>query len=118
MRARRLASLIVLSGIAGCQTPPGRRPDVAAAIVADLDAGHAPAAKERFEQAIKEDEYSDKLYPILYRAAVDRYSQGNATGSTPILRFLAAEYPHSLAVREALLYSLFLERSAQAQPDP
>ena len=45
-------------------------------------------------------------------------SAGDNVGSVALLRFMAWGYPNATAVREGLLYGLFLQRAGLDQADP
>jgi len=103
--------------LAACaSTPAGPPADVAQEIVLDLDQGRVEAADATFAKVGERAEYRDKIYPVLYTAAGERFETGEGD-PVPLLRFLAAHYPDAVAVREALVYGLFLERAEQATAD-
>lgn len=104
--------------LAACaSTPAGPPAEVAQEIVVSLDQGRVEAADARFDAVGERAEYRDKIYPVLYTTAGDRFETGEGD-PVPLLRFLAAHYPDAIAVREALVYGLFLERAEQASADP
>lgn len=118
MRALMLATAVLVVNN-GCQTtPPGPPAAEAASIVADLDADKPDAASGRFKRVTREQGFSDKLYPLLYEKARERYQRGDGAGASRILGFMSERYVHGTAVREALLYALFLERAGASKPDP
>ncbi len=105
---------ILCMALAGCAAVPGPPEEIAPKIVALLDEGNTAEAEELFEASSFS---SDQLYPLLYETARGRYERGEEEpGSAAILRFMAQQYPNSLAVREALVYALFLERAGVEQP--
>jgi len=104
--------------LASCATPPGPPAEVGTEIVGALDAGDVAAADALFARVARDPKYRQRIYPVLYDEARDRYASGNAGAAVPLLRFLTEEYPRSVAAPEALLYALFLQRSRQDQPDP
>lgn len=111
--------IIVLSlAAAACvSSPPGTPEEVAAGVIDELDAGRPAEAGQLFERIASDDEAREKIYPILFFEARDRYRLGDAAGAAEVLRFMAPRYPAGAAVREALLYSLFLERAQSEKPD-
>ena len=113
-----LCSSMILS-LAGCAAVPAGPPEeVAPKIVALLEAGKSDEADELFEAASDQEGAADQLYPLLYEQARGRYERGEAEGSAGILHFMARQYPKSRAVREALVYALFLERAGTEPPAP
>ena len=105
--------------LAGCaSTPPGPPEEVAPRIVAALDAGREEDAEELFEASAREKSAEERLYPLLYEEARARYQKGDSEPSARVLRFMAGRYPKALAVREALVYALFLERAESDVPAP
>lgn len=112
---RSIGSLALLLWIlAGCASSPSGPPEeVAPRIVTALDAGDEEEASELFEGAP-----SELLYPLLYEEARGRHGSGDGAGAARVLRFMATRYPRARAVREALVYSLFLERAAAEPPTP
>ena len=105
--------------LASCAAaPPGPPEELASTLLSELDAGRTSEARELFELVEDDAEYRDKIYPVLYGAARARYQDGNASGAAVVLRFLHAGYPEAVSVREAFLYSLFLERAGKGAPEP
>ncbi len=105
---------ILCGALAGCASLPSGPPEeIAPKIVALLDEGNTGDAEELFEASSGA---SEQLYPLLYETARGRYERGEARGSAAVLRFMARQYPKSMAVREALVYALFLERAGVEQP--
>jgi hypothetical protein len=113
-RTLRLGTLALLAA-ACAATPVGPPEEVAPRIATALDAGKSDEAAELFEGAA-DDGGSEKLYPLLYEEARGRYRGGECARSARLLRFMADRYPRALAVREALVYALFLERAASETP--
>jgi outer membrane protein assembly factor BamD (BamD/ComL family) len=111
-----LSSFLLL---AACRTAPPAPPDeLAKTLLTEIDAGRAKEARELFERVADDEEYRDKIYPVVYGAARTRYQEGNAAGAATLLRFLHGAYPSAASVREALLYALFLERAGAKDSDP
>lgn len=105
--------------VSACVSAPSGPPEeIAASLIADLDAGRGDEAEERFESVESDDAYRERIYPILYEAAQERYERRDVAGSAALLRFMSGHYPSAPAVKEALLYCLFLERGMQAQAPP
>jgi hypothetical protein len=105
--------------LAGCaSTPPGPPEEVAPEIVAHLDAGRNADAAELFERAADSQAGREALYPLLYDEARARFQEAEHQPAARVLGFMAARYPRALAVREALVYALFLQRAADAVPTP
>ena len=116
MRSTTLCSILLL---ASCATvPTGTPKEVATTLIEDLDAGRVQDADDLFDRIADDDSYREKVYPVVFEAARERYAQGDPAAAAQLLRFMAPRYPDALSVREALLYSLFLERAQSTAPDP
>jgi outer membrane protein assembly factor BamD (BamD/ComL family) len=103
----------------GCATPQAGPPeDLAHEIIADIDADRAGDAAERFALVDDQESYRERIYPIVYDAAQERYAAGDAAGAAGLLRFLVNGYPSAGSARQAFLYCLFIERAAQPEPEP
>ena len=119
MRLQPTPTFLVLALLAACQTaPPGPPEEVAAQIVEALDTDRPAAASDLFDRVANETEHREKIYPVLFEAARERWEAGATRDSVALLRFLAEHYPEGRAVREALLYGLMIERARQQTPDP
>lgn len=114
---RSVIVLISLFPLACATTPSGPPEEVALSIIEDLDADRTGKADDRFDRVSDDKSYREKIYPILYGTAGDRYQQGDPAGAQRILRFMAPRYADGTAVQEALLYSLFLERAQLGESD-
>ncbi len=91
--------------------------EVALDVITAIEAQRTQEAASLFRTGATSRGDRDKMYPILFGAGTDRYLQGDFATASRLLRFTAAQYPDAVAVREALVYSLFLERSQRDQPD-
>jgi hypothetical protein len=117
MGTRRSWLGFVLVVLAGCATTPAGPPEeVAPKIVAALDGGEADEAEALFEGSARSDDARERLYPLLYAEARARYERGESAGAARVLRFMVPRYPKARAVREALVYALFLERARAESP--
>lgn len=116
MRSLPCVLTLLLAACAG--TPSGPPEMVAEGILADLDAGRPQAAAERFRAAAADADVRQRIYPMLYGDARRRYESGDYASAGLCLEFLAEHYPDAAAVREALVYALFLERSRLPAADP
>ena len=85
----------------------------ASEMIVALDEGQSASAAGLFGKVREKDR--DRIYPILFNAAEDRYSAGEVDRSVEILRFMSPRFPEAVSVREALLYGLFLERSESVE---
>jgi hypothetical protein len=114
----RIGLLSLGAWLAGCATVPSGPPEeVAPRIVAALDEADEDEAEELFDRAGGRDA-RERLYPLLYSEAEQRYERGESAGAARVLRFMAPRYERARAVREALVYSLFLERARAEEPPP
>ena len=119
MQRKSLWFGILLCALGACATtPPGPPEEVAPRITAALDAGRTKEADELFAASASDEGASEQIYPLLYEEAHGRYQKGESEPSARILRFMARRYPKARAVREALVYALFLERAASDPPNP
>jgi len=113
-----LACALPLFASCASTSPAGTPDKVATEIVNALDDGRVDDAANLFEDVSKSEEYRQKIYPLIYDAAQDRYVRGDAAGAAGLLRFMSQEYPNADAVQRALLYSLFQLRGQQQTPSP
>lgn len=109
---------LLLASAACVAAPPGPPDAVAQALLVELDAGRSAQADELFESVRRDAVYTEEIYPVLFERARRRYGEGDFAGAADVLRFLSRHYGEAKAVREALLYALFLERASSPEPDP
>ena len=103
----------------GCASTPSQTPsEMGHSILSALDSGEEKEAHDLFRSIARDRSYTDAIYPVLYNAASGRYEEGDTAASSRVLRFMRAHYDDAAAVREALLYSLFIERGRLDDPDP
>ena len=111
--------LLLACALAACTAaPPGPPEQVGQELVAHLDEGREQKAQHLFERVEGDARYTERLYPLLYQAARERYSGGQPELSARILEFMSGRYPDATGVREGLVYALFLERAGSLNPDP
>jgi hypothetical protein len=91
---------------------------MSAEILTAIDQNNARRANLVMEDADELEGYPERIEPKLFAAAEQCYREGDHSGACDILRFMKQYYPADPAVREALLLSLFLERTKQQAPDP
>ncbi len=115
--------LALLIGAVGCSSTPETtsavKPEpeaVAAEIVNHLKAGKTTSAEQAFAAVASSQRHRDVIYARVYHGAGNDYAHSKYDAAGVSLRFLANHYPEAIAVREALLYSLFLQRVAQEAP--
>jgi hypothetical protein len=119
MKTLSLCLCLAALAAAACASAPTAPPDVLAAdIVAALDAGQRARADELFAPVHGDDAYRERVYPVVFGAARERFARGEPEAAAAQLAFLSQAYPEAASVRTALLYSLFLQRAGQAQADP
>jgi hypothetical protein len=112
MRALILLLSLGALGAAACVTATTSPPDeLAADIVVALDAGERARADALFDSVAKDATYSERVYPVVFGAARQRFESGEYGAAAERLDFLADAYPRAGSVRAALLYSLFLQRA-------
>ena len=112
MKAPILFAAMSVGLLSGCTLAPlAPAGEVGTSILASLDDNDTDTAADLFSQAARRKGYLDRIYPVLYEAAQDRFREGDSAGSARVLRFMASSYPNATAVREALLYALLIERS-------
>lgn len=111
--------LVLALVLGGCASAPSGPPEeVAGRILTSLDADRPGEARASFERVADDRAYRREVYAILYSSAGERYASGDPEGAATLLRFLAEAYPDAPAVREALVYSLFLVRSRSEHATP
>ncbi len=116
---RILLPILLLATTSACVSAPLAPPgEVGSEIVLALDEGRSAEADRLFERSAAQNDHSERLYPVLYEAARERYETGDFDGSAVLLGFMAEHYPSSASVHEARLYSLFLQRAGQETADP
>ncbi len=108
-----LASLAVMS----CVTITGPPERIAAEIVVALEEGNSGEASNLFERVQGDEDYRQQIYPVIYDAARNHYNAGETAQALDLLRFMVPRYPDARALREALVYSLFLERASAPSPE-
>ncbi|QDV08059.1 hypothetical protein Poly30_35950 [Planctomycetes bacterium Poly30] len=86
------------------------------AIVAAAEQGNQDEARRIFDSFARSSVQRDKVYASLFSAAEARYDRGNGGGAANILQFVTTQYPAAAAAREALVYSLFVERAGAEAP--
>ena len=119
MKSSSCCTLLLLGTLAACVATPAAPPEEAAPkIVALLVAGKDEDAAALFASELGEPGARDALYPLLFEQARTRFERGEAHESAAILRLMGHGYPKSIAVRESLVYALFLERAANASAAP
>jgi hypothetical protein len=111
-------ALLLLAACASSRTPSGSPDKLATEIMNALDDGRVDDAVNLFADVSKSEEYRQKIYPLLFESAQDRYVRGDAAGSTALLSFMAKEYPDADAVQRALLFSQFMLRGQQESASP
>lgn len=82
------------------------------ALVAAAEQGDDAEARRIFDSFARSSVQRDKVYASLFSAAEARYDRGNGGAAANILQFVTLEYPAAVAAREALVYSLFVERAS------
>lgn len=117
----QLATLLLASSLgASCSLTPARTfantTEATQAMVVEAEAGNQKEARRIFDSFARSSDERDKVYASLFAAAETRYERGNGAGAARILELVTAEYPDAVAAREALVYSLFVDRSDSAEP--
>ncbi|MEM8711972.1 MAG: hypothetical protein AAGG01_13560 [Planctomycetota bacterium] len=90
--------------------------EATAAIVQAAEAGDQEEATRIFDSFARSSVQRDRVYASLFDAAEARYDRGNGGAAANILTFVTAQYPAAVAAREALVYSLFIDRASGAEP--
>lgn len=86
------------------------------AIVQAAEAGNQEEARRIFASFARSSVQRDKVYASLFSAAETRYERGNGASAARILDLVTTEYPKAVAAREALVYSLFVDRAGAETP--
>ncbi|MHC4959328.1 MAG: hypothetical protein ACYTGN_13240 [Planctomycetota bacterium] len=109
--------IAALAFFTACSSSPKATPEEAAdEISARIVAGEADDADEIYRVVAKSEAHRTTIYNVLYGGARDAFQRGEYKTSSSLLRFLSGRYPKALAVREALLYSVLMERAGATQP--
>lgn len=85
--------------------------EATAAIVTAAEAGDDDEANRIFDSFARSSVKRDQVYASLFDTASSRYESGRSGDAARILGFVTKNYPNAVAAREALVYSLFLERA-------
>lgn len=116
---RPLLPILLLAISSACATTPPAPPgEVGNDIVLALAEGRSADAERLFERSAAHEDHSERIYPVLFEAARERYESGDYAGASGLLGFMAEHYPDSEAVHEARLYALFLQRATEEDPEP
>jgi len=119
MNALTLSSCLLALVTASCVSAATAPPDeLAADIVAALDAGQRAHADALFASAAGSEAHRERVYPVVFGAARQRFEAGEPAAASAQLDFLTDAYPEARSARVALLYSLFLQRTEQAEAEP
>jgi hypothetical protein len=86
------------------------------AMVLAAEAGNHEEARRIFNSFARSSIQRDKVYANLFNAAETRYERGNGAAAARILELVTVEYPAAVAAREALVYSLFVDRAGADAP--
>ncbi len=114
----RIALLLPVAALLwSCATVPTDPAALGNEIIRDLDAGLEAEADAAFADIAGSARLRETLYPVLFGEARSRYAAGDYEGAARLLRFSASHYEAATAVREALLYTLFLVRAGLPAPD-
>lgn len=103
----RFPTILTAAFLAGCALTSVAPEEAGPRIVTALDEGKVSEAASVFGDTAER----ERLYPVLYQAAETRFEEGRYAQASEVLRFMKERYPDARSVREALLYSLFLERA-------
>jgi len=118
MKTMRKSVILALLLSTGCMTiPTGPPGEVASEILEHLDADRPAEARTLFERAAADDGKAERIYPILFESAKVRFESGDWAGSRRVLELMSEGYPNASAVREALVYDLYLERASTDTAD-
>lgn len=90
--------------------------EATAAIVQAAEVGDQEEARRIFDSFARSSVQRDRVYASLFDAAEARYDRGDGGAAANILQFVTAQYPAAVAAREALVYSLFIDRAGGATP--
>lgn len=111
--------LFALPLMAACATTATAPPEeLGANIVSALDEENAGRARSIFRTVEDDESYRERVYPIVFGAARERFESGDNEGAARQLAFLREAYPEAGQVRVALLYALFMQRASLAEPTP
>lgn len=110
---------IVLTALlsTSCLALTGPPEEVGDGIVAALAEGDTERAAYMYDRIERDPEYREQIYPTLFDAARDRYIGNDFEGAADVLRFMLPRYPQAMAVKEAMAYSLFLQRASTGRAD-
>ena len=107
--AATIAALMILPACKG-GAPAQSAEDAADQISAHLDEGKTSEADDVYKAVKSSEKHRDVIYATLYQRAGNLYEESDFASASRLLGFLADHYPKSMAVKEALLWSLLLDR--------
>ena len=105
-----LPLLVALLMVPACRTTSAPPAETAGEVAAQLISGDVDADEEAFEAIDDDDDDREVAYNVLYEQAGGLHAQRDYDSSARILRFLVDQYPDARAPKEALLYTLLLQR--------
>lgn len=115
--SRSLVLVALLALVPACASLPTASPEeLGASVVAALDRDDRGRADALFDDVEDDAAYRERVYPIVYAAARERFESGDAAAAARQLRFLADAYPDASQSRLALAYALFLQRAQTPAP--
>ena len=116
---KRSLSLFALTALGACAATPTGPPDaVSLELIAAIDEARYAEADDLFERVADNEAFTEEIYPILFETARERHGVEDYEGAANLLRFIARHYGAGNAAEEALLHTLFLQRSQLTGPTP
>lgn len=114
-----LAALGAATLVASCQTASVqtfRTPEEATgALIEAAERGDVDEASRIFDTFARASVQRDRVYARAFDAAMVREDAGEAVKSANILKFVCEKYPGATSAREALAYSLWMERNGSEE---
>lgn len=122
MNVKALILPVLLGTLAACASTRASSfagpKEAAVAILGALDEGRPDDANRIYGLFTASPERERSLYPVLYQAAQDRFETGQPGEAAAVLDLLVFRHPTAVGSREALVYSLFLERARAGSSSP
>lgn len=112
--AAALAALLAACASTSVQTF-GSPEEATAAMIDAAAVGDMEEADRIFDSFARSSVERDRAYASLFDAAERRYESGDGDEAANILELVTTKFPSAIAAREALAYSLLIERAERGE---
>ena len=120
--AAALAALLAPALLGACMSASvqtfGSPEEATAALIDAAATGDMEEAERIFNSFARSSVERDRVYASLFDAAERRYESGDGDEAANLLALITTKYPNAVAAREALAYSLLIERAERGKASP